>query len=52
MAKIQGKIQKGPTSFGRKLNQKITSQTAPATTVYEGKDTIPLKLRFHFDINT
>ena len=52
MAKIQGKIKRGPTIFGRKLHRKITSQTDPAIIVYEGKKSKPLHLRFHSDINT
>ena len=37
-AKIQEKIQKGPTIFKDIKHRKVTSQTDPAITVYEGKD--------------
>ena len=51
MAKIKGKIQRGPIFFKDFEHQKVTSQTDPAITAYEGTDTKSLKLRFHLDIN-
>ena len=52
MDKNLKKNSKRPTVVEGKIQRENTSQSDPAITVYEGKKTEPLKLRFHLDINT
>ena len=43
---------RGPTVLEGKILRENTSRTDPVVTVYKGKKTEPLKLRFHLYINT